>query len=41
MPWPKKQAQAILIKSRKRGDTKTARKAKASLRGKSKGGRKR
>ena len=34
MPWKKKQAVAILTSAKKRGDTKTVRKAKSSLRGK-------
>ena len=31
MPWPKKQAIAVLLASKRRGDTKTANKAKKSL----------
>ena len=43
MPYPRKQAIAVLLSARRRGDKKTAAKAKSSLRGKSggKGGRKR
>ena len=33
MPWPKKQATAILLDAKRRGDTGLANKAKASLRG--------
>ena len=44
MPWPKAQAKAIYLKERSKGrsQSKTAQKAKSSMRGKtSKGGRKR
>ena len=34
MPYPKKQAIAIMLESRRRGDRKNERKAKASLAGK-------
>ena len=31
MPWPKKQATAVLLSAKRRGDTRTAAKAKKSL----------
>ena len=31
MPWPKKQATAILLSAKRKGDTRTASKAKKSL----------
>ena len=36
MPWPRKQAVAILLDAQRRKDGKLARKAKDSLRGKAK-----
>ena len=31
MPWPRKQAVAILIRAKRKGDTRLAKKAKASI----------
>ena len=37
MPWPRKQAVAILIKAKRKGDTRLAKKAKSSIGPKRKG----